>query len=213
MPKEITIMAYKASELSEKAKDSAYYKWLNGRNFGRSSDYQKTLDAFCEHFPIKVTDWEVSTHSHSFATMRFTGKDGESSLSGIRLMAKLYTRYSDALLKGRYFSLWSKTDQNPHWSPGAHCPWGKLKSRHSKVMMERRAGTLTGFCADESILEPIYGFLDKPDDRNFGQLLQECLDKWVEDYQEDMESSSTEEAFLEEAEANDWLFDENGRML
>ena len=56
MPKEITIMAYKASELSEKAKDSAYYKWLNRWDFGWSSDYQKTLDAFCEHFPIKVTD-------------------------------------------------------------------------------------------------------------------------------------------------------------
>lgn len=211
--REAIVKVFKFEELSEKAKDKAYYQWLNDWEFSWSSDYQKTLKEFCDRFPVKVRDWEVSTHSHSYATIEVTCEDGLAEIKGARLMAHLYNNHFRDLFKGKYFSLWSKKDQNPHWTPGGHAPWGKLKSRRSKVMFEERSGVLTDFCADESILHPIYEFLKKPTSTTYAELLKDCVDEWVEDYQNDMEASSTMEAFKEDCETNEYEFTEDGERF
>lgn len=211
MSRIIEVTLYKFSELSEKAKEKAWEHWLgDGWEFSWSSEYEKTLKEFEDRFPIKVTDWEISTCSHSYATMCFTDDNGLEAISGVRLMAHLYTHHFHDLFKGKYYSVWSKTHQNKHWREGGHAPWGDLKSRHSKVMFEPNMGSLSGFCADEDILDPIYEFLKKPYDITYAKLMQECLDSWVEAYQDDMEACSTLEYFSEEANNNDYEFTENG---
>lgn len=211
--REAIVKVFKFEELSEKAREHAHYQWLNNWQFGWSDEYKKTLEEFCDRFPVKVRDWEISTSSHSYCDITITCEDGLAEIKGVRLMAHLYTNHFHDLFKGRYFSLWSKRHQNPHWKEGGHAPWGALKSRYSKVMFEPNMGVLTGFCADEEILDPIYEFLKKPRNITYAALLKECTDNWVDAYKNDMEESSTMEAFKEDCESNEYEFTEDGERF
>jgi hypothetical protein len=215
MPTERTILVYRFRELSDKAKEKAHDKWSNdGWEFPWESDWQHTLKEFADDFPIEITDWEVSTSRHSYVDLTFTGSDELAEISGIRLMAHLYHNHFSSLFRGRYYSLWSKTDRNPHWTEDGSAPRGALKLRHSKVMFDSQACVLTGYMADENILEPMYAFLKEPDPKmTYEALLRQCLDSWVSGYAEDMEYCSSMEYFADEAEANEYEFDINGNRI
>lgn len=72
---------------------------------------------------------------------------------------------------------------------------------------------LTGYCVDNSLLDPIWKFMDSPDNRTFKDLLDDCFGEWIKDCEADYEYSTSMEMFVEECESNDWTFDEKGRML
>lgn len=110
--REVIVKVFRFEELSDKAKDKAYYQWLNDWQFGWSGEYKKTLEEFCDRFPVKVRDWEISTHSHSYADITITCENGLAEIKGVRLMAHLYTNHFRDLFKGKFYSLWSKTHQN-----------------------------------------------------------------------------------------------------
>lgn len=207
MPRTIEIVVYKFEELSDEAKERAHEKWQERWQFSWSDEYMETMKEFCNHFPVELKGYQISTCSPSYADMKFTGDHDLAQLSGTRLMAKLYTGYSDAFLKGKYFSLWSKTEKSDNWP---QTKLGRLKYCHSRVLMERKNCALTGFSADEDILEPIYNFLDKPDDTTFEELMESCFDSWCEAYKNDMEHSYSMEYFKDECEANEYEFDEHG---
>jgi hypothetical protein len=71
----------------------------------------------------------------------------------------------------------------------------------------------TGFCMDESLLDPIRAFMEKPDQSlNYQELIDTCLAAWVSAYVADWEYTYTDEAIKETIEANEYEFTENGNF-
>ena len=66
---------------------------------------------------------------------------------------------------------------------------------------------------DNEILDPIYKFLDKPDENcDFKQLMSRCLNAWIEACDNDYQYCTSMEYFIEESQANDWEYTEDGRQ-
>lgn len=59
-----TITIYSYSELSEKAKATAYKAWEPDYAF--EADNRRTLEAFCTAFGIEVTEYVYNSYCHSF---------------------------------------------------------------------------------------------------------------------------------------------------
>ena len=56
---------YKVDELSDKAKENAYWKWLKGFEYD-ASDNRATLKAFEEIFKVKVSRWNYDACTYNF---------------------------------------------------------------------------------------------------------------------------------------------------
>jgi hypothetical protein len=72
---------------------------------------------------------------------------------------------------------------------------------------------LTGYCADDSLIEPIIEYLKKPNmELSYAELMDNCVYNWAKMSQKDYDFSISEEFFIEECEANEWEFDEDGNV-
>jgi hypothetical protein len=63
------------------------------------------------------------------------------------------------------------------------------------------------------LLDEIWKFLDKPDNRDFKELLQDCFDSWIKACNDDIDHQNSDEFIIEEIEANDYQFTENGEVF
>ena len=183
------------AELSTAARETAYSEWLSTFEYPWSSDNRNTLDAFERIFNIKVTDWSYDTCKYSY---RFTSQYSaeEEELSGIRLLKYLVNNYWHTLFKPRTYYL-----------------KGNFKKQRKSRVLTDSSCVLTGYCADEDILKPIYHFLNSPDtDTTLYDLMDKCLDSFFKSCRDDMEYQCSEECFEESCEANKYEFLENGKM-
>jgi hypothetical protein len=185
--KEITL--YNLDELEGSARERAL-DWLRDDNDFWVEERRATLAAFEKIFPITVKDWEYGYRNHISFT--FDYEDEIAELSGIRLMAHIYNNYFSDLWHGKWY-------------------YKNKKSRRSKVIFDNCC-VLTGYYLDNSILDPIYNFLQHPFGITFYDLLYDCLQSWVYACRDELEYLNSEEYLLETAEANGWLFDEYGRF-
>lgn len=183
------------AELSTAARETAYSEWLSTFEYSWSSDNRNTLDAFERIFNIKVTNWSYDACEYSY---RFTSQYSaeEEELSGIRLLKYLVNNYWHTLFK-----------------PKAYYLKGNYKKRRKSRVFTDNCCVLTGYCADEDILRPIYDFLKAPDTRTtLYDLMDKCLDSFFKSCRDDMEFQCSEESFEESCAANDYEFLGNGKM-
>lgn len=211
----VTVDSYSVTELSEKAQEKAHTDWLyKGSYFWEGDELRDTLDEFCRIFDVKLKHWEYDSITYS---CRFDVKidEDQESLSGIRLATFVWNNYADFIRKGRYFSLWSKVDKNPHWkNENSHCPRGKLKTRYSKVMWSLDDCPLTGVRYDMDILDPVIKCLTyKKMYGSYSDLIKACLDNFFKMAVKEYEYSGSLEAFIEMADANEYEYDENGGVF
>ena len=202
----IKLKTYKLSELSDAAKEKAFNNSVSNFTYHWHDENIAVLKEFENIFPLQINNYEYD-QNNGFVSWEFAYDDVQE-LSGIRLMAKLSSNYFRDLYKGKYYSLWSKKDKNPHYTEGGSAPCGKLKSKHSKILFEET--TLTGYCVGYDILKPIFDFLKKPTDITFEDLMQECIDAWIKSVVFDYEYAASMEAFTEDAEVNEWKYTEDG---
>jgi hypothetical protein len=196
------VKVYTVDELSESAKEKAYYKWHENHEYFWASDNEKTLKAFEEVFPVSVTSWEYDTCTYhvrfEFEDDLLLGYESEidmAELSGLRLAKYLYNNYEHTLFKGKFY-------------------FKNGKSRHSKLLFEKNNCNLTGYYMDCEIMQPIYDFLKNPcEHTTFTDLMKECLDNWGAMCVKDFDCSLSMEAFIESSEANDYEFYEDGRLF
>ena len=204
----MSVNVYKADELSDSAQSEAHINWT-ADGYGWHSDNEKALEEFAKIFPVKITGWEYGGQ-YAHVTFELESQfeyDDNPDMAPQRLATYIYNNYYNDIVKGKYFSLWSKTEKSER-NPSV----GKLKSRHSKVMFESCC-PLTGYCVDEDLLQPIFEFLKKPYDTTLNDLMNKCLQAWAKSCDDDFNGSLTLEAFLDSAEANDYEFYEDGRMV
>lgn len=131
-------------------------------------------------------------------------------LSGFRLQKYIWNNFKSKLFKGKYFSLWSKTEKSyKHYKDG----YPVLKSRYSKVFLDNCC-VLTGVCYDHDVLEPIYSFLNARDFSNqpksFGDLLDECMDSLRQSIEDEVDHKNSDESKIEEIKNDSLEYTEYG---
>lgn len=196
--REETIKVYKFSELDPKVQEKVIEQFQNEDwLYSWQDENNETLKAFAKIFPVKVRDWEYGWGRERI-DFELLIEDNHEELTGIRLMKHIINTY------GRY--LWK-----PKFLHKGAIGRGSVTG-YSKIQKEASC-VLTGYCMDESILEPIYNFLKKPEKGIlFGRILKDCLRSWVHACKEDMEYAYTEEAIEEMLEANDYEFTAEGKV-
>lgn len=217
--KEITIQAFEITELSEKAQEKAYNRWLEHHEYFWGDENRKSLEEFAKIFPVKIRDWSYGDRGAG-VYWDFTERDEIEEMSGWRLATYLWNNYRDTIYQPKYLKSFAK-DARMKYHPMLK---QKFEKRHngeeywwitiqSNWRIETYNCPLTGYCIDNSLLDEIWKFMDKPDNRTFEELLDDCFDMWVKDCEQDYEYSTSMEFFIEECGSQDWSFDENGRMV
>ena len=217
--KPITINAFEITELSDKARERAYHKWLDGYEYFCADDNRASLLAFEKSFPVKIRDWSYGGRGEG-VSWDFTKDDDIEELSGHRLATYLWNNFSDVLYQRKYKTSFKRKGKINHRmitqklckdrTTGEEYYWTKVTSN---IFVETYNCPLTGYCIDNSLLDPMWKFMDKPDGRTFKELIDDCFEEWVKDCNTDYEYSSSEEFFIEECASQDWSFDEGGRIL
>lgn len=219
----IEILALQFSELSEKAQDRAYNKWLQNADYPWAGDNEKTLKEFAKVFPITITNWSYGDRGEGVSWHFDYGlDDAVHELTGVRLLAYLWNNYKDSLFNGKYYhsEKFGLTDHRINHKRVeskqiiSKCPnQGKWSnSYHSAIFLENSC-VLTGYCIDDDILEPIYNFMDKPSDITFKELLEDCFSAWIKSASHDYEYCMSKEYYEDECESNEWEFTEDGDRI
>lgn len=195
-----TINVYKFDELPDRAKEHVINKWRENSNYAWASENLDTLKAFESIFPIRAIDWAYG--DRNFIFFQFTADADTENLTGHRLSTYLWNNYREYIYKGKYFSTSGHYDEKK----GYH-----YKSRHSRIILDSCC-PLTGYCIDDDILEPVFKFMKKPDDRNFYDLMDDCLQAWISACNLDFEYQNSDAAIIETIEINEYEFYENGEV-
>jgi hypothetical protein len=189
--RKINLEVYSIYELSESAKKAAYQNWLDSEQYAWGMDNEKVLEAFCEIFPINVYQWEYDENS-SYFRFEMECEEEITNLSGHRLAKYIWNNYKDFLYKGKYY--------NKHTG----------KSRDSKIQL-KSYGVLTGYWIDDEIMQPLYNFLNDPNEvMDFFDLMHECLTNFVGACSLDVADYFSEEHFIDICNENEWEFYESG---
>ena len=189
---EQTVKVFTFNELSQEAQNNAYESSLEGNEYPWYKENEDSLKAFCDYFYI--ANYNHNEYSISF---QFNTDEDIKHLKGVRLATYIYNNYIKDLYKGKYIS--------------KHCPG---KSRHSKCQVEISC-PWTGYCMDDILLSNILKFIERPRDNSvtFDELIQYCLDEWLETVNMDIEDYYSYERFLEyETEGSDNEYTENGEL-
>ena len=145
----------------------------------------------------------------------YTFPDNWESITGVRLRTLLLNNYCTDLYKGKYYSKLVDTypDGTKIEVSKEHPAGLRLVRKHSKVFSEHCC-VLTGVCYDEAMLQPIYDFIQKPvDGPTLEDLCNECFDAIEKAANDEAEARGEDAYIIEEIEANDYEFYENGEML
>ena len=68
----------------------------------------------------------------------------------------------------------------------------------------------TGYCFDETLLDGIRKFLNRPWNCTYEELMQDCIDDFCKDYANDVDYQYSDEAVDESIAANEYEFLEDG---
>lgn len=187
-----TYLLYTLQELSPQAQEKAYHDWLlsEEHSFSIQEDYNRTLKAFQDELgvKVKVLSSDIYSSAYGCCTVHIPF---EEELRGLRLYRYLLNNYWDLLYAPKKF----------------YTPSYK-KKRTSRIIFQPDC-LLTGWYTDDIILEPIYRFLERPEDIFFEELLLRCLDNFFKDLKEEIEYTQSEEYFSDLSDDNGWeyLFD------
>ncbi len=194
---------YKFDELSDRAKEKAR-DWMRESNYELgypwADETRQSLEAFAKLFPITLKDWSYGGRGEGV----YFSIDDENieGLKGLRLHRWLMNNIHPRIFKGKYYS-----------TVGKHVD-GKYTytNRHSNCQLESSC-PLTGYCMDEVLLDPVHAFLKKPAlDVTLKDLLEDCFHAWVKEASNDADYQNSDEAIDESIHANDYEFDENGKV-
>jgi hypothetical protein len=199
-----TINTYSFNELSYKAKDKALSKFQYFGDYPWATENRQTLEKFADEFPIKLKNWSYGGRGEGVEfEFKYYGNSNVDELSGNRLRTYLINNHYNLLFERKPYGNYTKNEQTGKWS----------YKRRSNIFFIEPSCVLTGYCLDESILEPLRNFVNKPDSSNFEELLNDCFNSWVQACNADYEYYYSEESFSEHCEANEYEFDESGNLI
>ena len=187
--KEVTIKLYDLEDLTEKAQKIAYEKWMCNFEYFWHSENMDTLKEFSKIFGIEVNEFEYDQFNYWY---RFNVREEfPENMRGDRLVKYIQNNFMWILSKPKVYAK-------------------NGKKRISRIF--REAKDLTGFYLDSAIISPILDFIKSPKNIGFEELINECLDAFFKACRDDFAYCCSFEAFKEQCEANEYLFEESGEM-
>ena len=196
--KTIEVNLYEFSELSQQAKDKVRNWIYTGLDY-LTDDVQRSLNAFCELFNVRY--WSIDYEEPYRNKYEINVPEYAEDLKGVRLATYLYNNYLKKLYKGKFFSKDYYIDGKYHY-----------KFKYSNWYKEI-SSPFTGCCYDEFLLYAIVKFCDKPNDKySFESLIDECIFDLCKAVQSEIEYRLTDEAIIEDCEANEYFFTESGEI-
>lgn len=205
---------YTIPELDEQAQEKAYMDWIGITDYPFARDNEETLNEFAKVFPVRIRDWGYSTDDMHIS-WEFTEDEDLESLSSIRLSVYLLNNYDYLFKERRTRHIPVKDRPILHKNVVTRKITDNEYSNiyKSNVYWTRRCCPLTGYFMDEEILDPIYRFLDSPNHTDFIDLMDDCLDQWLQACRKDLEYSLSFEHFFEMCQFNNQEFDEYGNIV
>ena len=212
----IRTKVYSFNELSNEAQQTAIEKF---RNNGIETDFiyddaEKTVEAFNSLFGTSSgRDSWLDVNTNNF-------DDDVLNLKGFRLQKYLWNNYYNALFKPKFLNAIADNKILIHpcievhkydVSKGARCSSSNFY--YSRIQ-KTTSCVLTGVCYDDDLLQPIYDFLLKRDFSNctitFYHLLNDCFESLKNSIENEIDYRNTDEAIIEDLEANDYDFLKDG---
>lgn len=219
-----TINIYKINELSENSKQRAIDKFRENyyeNGYFWHDEMYKTIRVFCDHFGIEYIQSSVGTNPE--ARVNYGQIDYDTlNLSGSRLIAFLVNNYSGILFSPKTVYFVINEDGTRRLNVVGGHKFGKYVS---KCQIEQYSCSLTGVCFDNDILYPIWQFIHGKDSEGnkltlsqlnnitFEDLLKDCVAMWEKAVREDCEYQESDEYILEQLEANNCEFTEDGNSI
>lgn len=210
--REVTLRVYSFDELDEKAQEAAIGWFLSGDDYPETGDFQATLKAFTDVFPVRMKHWEFDTVRYSFR-WEFLEEEEVAELSGPRLGKLLWNRYGDRLYPRKYYRHLSENEK-PIKHPcivSKSFPSGWWNAYRSRIQRETGIA-LTGYYLDDMALDPIYDFMGDPGETTFRELLGEGLDALFKAVQEDYAYQNSREYAIESIRLNEYEFTADGKI-
>lgn len=192
----ITINICKFSELNESAQESAIANVRATTEYFFMEEVKTSIEKFCEYFPVNVSDWNWGPCGCYTLHSMTTDDTAIDELTGPRLVAYLVNNFGHLLTHRREYELKSG------------------KRFVSRVLSEETSCLLTGVCYDETLLDPVRNFINKPDRvTTFKDLMGLCIDNVTQGIRDEIEYTDSDEAIKEQIEANDYEFKECGELV
>lgn len=199
---------YKFDELTPEAQQNAINKHEVFTDF-IYDDAKNTVDEFCKQF-------DVTTGVNSWLDFGFHNEDNATEiLTGIRLRTYIINNFDHILHKGKYYGKLTDTYKNGLKIPiSKDHPIGKRHvKRYSKVIFERCCN-LTGVCYDMDILEPLYTFIDNPNNSDtLEDIFENCFNNLRESVENEHEYRNSDEGRKEDILSQDLEYTKNGQQF
>ena len=209
----IRTKVYQFSELSKQAKKVAIEKYRNSNDqFHWSEENRESMEKFSDIWPIKVTNWSYGGRGEG-VSFNFTETDEIENLTGQRLATYIWNNYRYSIYSKKWYNGKTPTKHNKYHATNPAAPKFTTWSRYSKITIEKYNCPLTGYCMDNELLDQVWKFLDKPDNRNFKELLQDCFNDWIKACNADIDYQNSDEFISEELINNDQNFTIDGLVF
>lgn len=179
-----TITTYSINELSEDAQKEAYYNWLSNFDYPWGDDNRESLNSFCDFFGVTCRDWFYDAHTSDYSFE--IHNENTENLKGKRLYSFLVNSGLDTITP-------------------------KYGDKKAVKLWDTDGCPFTGFYMDDVLIEPIIEFLKKPYDITYKDLIDKCLNDFFKACVDDYFHSQSMQAFIEQADCNEWEFLEDGR--
>ena len=212
MARTIRTKIYKFSELNSEAQGNAIENIRNSNVIDSQyiyNDAHNTVKKFNDIFNLKEYHKTWLDFDSNYIDSNIL------ELKGLRLQKYIFNNFYTSLYKGKYFSLWSKTEKSyKHYKDG----YPTLKSRNSKVIFNNEC-VLTGVCYDLDLLHPIYEFLEKYKENlnyystiTFKELISNCFESLKKSLRNEVEFMDSDEYINEYIDSNEVEFLINGKQ-
>jgi hypothetical protein len=216
----IEIQAYQFRELSEEAKQYAINKYRDN-NIDFSFMYEEAHESVKKFNEI----FDTEEGRNSWLDVRTSMiNDNILLLTGTRLQTYIWNNYGKKLFKRKYLggAKLTETPKKYHRMRNqsqitANCGNKGLwrASYYSNIQLDNCC-VLTGVCYEDSLLKPIYDFLNTPQKDNsvsFEDLIEDCFRNLKKDIEAEEEAMNTDEYIAEEIENDEIEFNEAGEII
>lgn len=210
------IKLFTFDELSKEAKEVAIEK---RRNIGIDVDFiyddaYKTVEAFHEVFGTN----EIGNSWLDFSTSNI--EDGVLNLKGLRLQKYVMNNFYDQLYKGKYYSVKSELTKPHRRITAKKLSNGKTFYAYYSAITKDNSCVLTGVCYDDSLLQPVYNFIERYKDKadyysymDMETLIYDCFSELKKDIENEVEGNNSDEAIAEMLSDSDYEFTEDGKLF
>jgi hypothetical protein len=206
------VKVYSFTELSEQAKQTAIQ---NHRQHLDTSyiyeDAHGSVKAFHNIFNTKEgrDNWLDIRTGHI--------DDNILQISGTRLLSYLWNNYGKDLYKGKYYNVKSNYPLKHRRVESTTYKNGNTHNAYRSAVQLEHSCVLTGICYDDSLLNPIYKFLDEftPADTTttFEDLITDCFHNLKKDIETEEEYLNSDECITEELLEQDNEFLADGTLF